>query len=98
MTDMSADQQQPEQMQVDAVSSFARKPTVEPFLAKAIPSRLAFSLILAYAFSFKEIEKLMTCLSKKSAEYLEKNRSYLRHFVYDEQIKSLILSFGINQC
>lgn len=87
MTDVNAE---PESMEVDS------KPSVIFF--RRLPSKLCISLVMSYAFTFEKMERVFRGLSKKGAQYFEANKSHLRYFVFDGNIKLVTIIFGTLQC
>jgi hypothetical protein len=63
---------------------------------KKMPSKLAISMVMSYAYSFEQMGRIFKMLSKRGAEYFEINKSHLRYFVLDKNIKKECYVFGIN--
>ena len=64
------------------------------FFMKKLPSRLGISLVMSYAFTFEKMEQVFCGLSKKGAKYFEDNKSQLRYFLFDGNIKRITIIFG----
>jgi hypothetical protein len=53
---------------------------------------------MSYAYSFEAMERVFRSLSKRGALYFEQNKSQLRYFAFDNNIKHCSMLFGTNQC
>ena len=59
-----------------------------------LDSKLAMGIILGYAFTWDQLQKLFNLLSKKGQNYFAVNQKQLRHFVNDKTIDEVTLAFG----
>jgi len=60
---------------------------------RKLPSKLCISLVMSYAFTFEKMEQVFRGLSKKGAKYFEDNKSQLRYFLFDGNIKRITIIF-----
>jgi hypothetical protein len=65
---------------------------------RRLPSKLCISLVMSFAFTFEKMEQVFRQLSKKGARYFEDNKSHLRYFSFDGNIKCVTIIFGSTQC
>lgn len=61
---------------------------------KKLPSKLCISLVMSYAFTFEKMGQVFRRLSKKGATYFEENKSQLRYFLFDGNVKCITIAFG----
>ena len=63
-------------------------------LAPLLRSKLVFTEIMSYAFTYEEALQVIQCLCKAGTEFIDKNPEQLRYFCLSQEIETCALTFG----